>query len=101
VAFDLAGSAADARRWRDQTCAVFDRQDADLRRAAAALRGDKAPTMLQLKAIAVPPNFKALLVAALARRFPEQKTELLPLARKLNVSRLPPYQLVQKAGESL
>ena len=44
-------------------------------------------------------NNKALLVAALAVRFPQQKTELAELARCLNVGRRPPHRLVEQALE--
>ena len=99
VSYSLAGNPIEAAAWREKACAGLERQDTDSKRAAGLLRGAKPPTKRQLDDVVLSPGVKALLVAALAMRFPEQKADLAPLARRLNVSRLPPYYLVQKVIE--
>jgi hypothetical protein len=99
VAYSLSGDAKQAAAWREKACAALERQDTDSKRAAALLCGVKAPSRKQLDNVELSPNLKALLLAALAIRFPEQKAELAAWARRMNVGRLPPYHLVRKAAE--
>ncbi len=99
LAYSLAGNQAEAAAWRDRACAAMDRGDGDDRRAAAMLRGPQPPSAKQLDEFRDQPNMKALLVAALAARFPQRQNELAATARRLNVGRLPPYHLVRKAVE--
>ncbi len=97
LSFDLAGDRPEADKWREKACAGLERLDMGAKRAADLLRGQKAPLPSDLEQIVVGAREKSLLAAALATRFPSQRTELAGLARRLSVSHLPPYHLVRKA----
>ncbi len=99
VAFGIASNQAGAAAWREKACAAMEKLDADSRHAAAFLRAEKPPTKSQFNNLVLEPSLKALLAAALAQHFPKQKAEFLAIARRLNVRRMPPYQLVRKATE--
>ena len=97
VLFHLSGNRAEADAWREKACAGLERLDADGKRAAAMLRGSQAPSLQELQDIVLRAEEKALFAAALAIRFPQQKSAFAALAGRLNVSRSAPYYLVQKA----
>lgn len=99
LAFSLSGSAAEAAKWQERACAALDGLDSDSKRAAARLRSAAPPSRDQLDEIVLHPRIKALLLAVLATRFPQKKAELATMARRLNVSRSPPYHLVKRATE--
>ena len=52
--------------------------------------------MTVLSHLQMMPEQKAILLAAMIQRFPESGPAMKPLIAKLNVSRLPPYQLIQQ-----
>lgn len=99
VAFGIDGNASEAAVWRERACVAMEKENADLRRAAVLLRAPHGPSQKEIRAIALYPNAKALILAALAVRFPEQRTELAAMARKLNISRLPPYHLIRQVTD--
>jgi tetratricopeptide (TPR) repeat protein len=99
VAFGIDGNASEAAVWRERACVAMEQENADLRRAAVLLRAPHGPSQKEIRAIALYPNAKALILAALAVRFPEQRTELAAMARKLNISRLPPYHLIRQVTD--
>ena len=99
VAFGLASNQAEGAAWREKACTALDKLDADSRHAAAFLRAEKPLKNSQFDDLVLEPSFKALLAVAMAQRFPEQKAEFVAIARRLNVRRMPPYQLVRKATE--
>jgi hypothetical protein len=101
VAWELAGNGREAAAWREKAAAACDRGDIQMQRAAALLRAAGPPTAGQLDAAVLPPHIKCLLLTALVQRFPQQKSALSPLAKKLNVGRMPPYQLVRQVVESV
>jgi tetratricopeptide (TPR) repeat protein len=99
IAWHLAGNSAEADKWREKAAAVMEQGDIEMKRAGAMLRAANPPTASQLDDVVQPPPEKCLLVAALMQRFPQHKAELAPIARKLNVGRKPPYQLVRQVLE--
>jgi tetratricopeptide (TPR) repeat protein len=100
LAFSLLDDEAQAETWREHACAMFDREGVNGRRAAALLRGSDPPTLERVDEITLSNQVRLLLLAALTRQFPQQKAELVPLLRRLNVSRFPPYHLVKKVVDS-
>ncbi len=78
ISYSLAANRAEAAKWREKACAGLESRDTDSKRAAGLLRGAKPPTQKQLDDVVLSPNLKALFVAALAIRFPEQKATLAP-----------------------
>lgn len=94
VAFSLDGQAADAARWRDRA-----REKSGQPRLAEMLDAATAPSLESLSSLHLRTSDKALLLAALAARFPAKQDEYLRLAATLNVRRSPPYLLVRRAVE--
>jgi hypothetical protein len=97
VSFDLTGDRPEADKWREKACAGLEHPDISAQRAADLLRRRTPPRPSELEEIVVAASKKSLLAAALAMRFPDQRAELVRLARLLSVSHVPPYQLVQKS----
>ncbi|WP_435018610.1 hypothetical protein TA3x_000592 [Tundrisphaera sp. TA3] len=93
----LEGDAEGAASWREKAAAILDAATDDNRKAAAILRAD-APTPLdRIDRIFFRPGDKALLLAILASRFPDQAAGYREAAARFNVLRLPPYLLVRRA----
>jgi tetratricopeptide (TPR) repeat protein len=97
LAYQLAGNEMGFAEWTDKVCAKLDEGAADSRRAAALLRSTDAPTRDALDNVTLDARNKAVLAAVLADKFPDQRDELTALARRLNITRLPPYHLVARA----
>jgi tetratricopeptide (TPR) repeat protein len=91
VAFQLCGHTADADKWRERA-----REVAKEPGVAEVLGAKNAPTLEALSSVHVRYSDKALLLAALAERFPAKRKEYRDLAAKLNVRRTPPYLLVRR-----
>jgi tetratricopeptide (TPR) repeat protein len=97
IAFSLAGRDAEADEWRKVCCDKLDKGDTDSVRSAGLLRSETAPDFSVLSAVVHAPSQKALLLVALGIRFPELRSQCHELASKLNVSRMPPYLLLNRA----
>lgn len=100
LAFVLAGDQEQAAAWRDRACQQMKEQRRTWRTNLALLEATTAPSVSDLQECYLTPQGKALFVAVLAARFPEKKAEYAPLARAVNISRQPPYHLVQRVFES-
>jgi hypothetical protein len=94
VAFSLAGQADDAARWREQT-----RKKSRQPRLAKILDTAKAPALESIASLHLHTSHKAIVLAALAARFPASREQYNKLAATLNVRRSPPYLLVRRAVE--
>jgi hypothetical protein len=92
VAFSLDGQSDDAARWRDRA-----REKLRHPRAADALGATKAPSRETLASVHLRTSEKALLLTALAARFPMKQDEYLGLAATLNIRSPAPYLLVRRA----
>ena len=68
-------------------------------RVALLLESPHAPTDGELDQALSGVRDASTLNAIMARRFPDRKSELNERAKRLNVSRLPPYLLVKMAVE--
>jgi len=99
LSYALAGNPAEADAWRARACTALLAGDHDEKRAAALLSRAEAPTDEELDEIVLRINDTSLLVAALARQFPDRRQELSQRAQRLNISRLHPYLLVKRAVE--
>lgn len=97
LAFDLAGQKDSSQKWRDSACMLLERQSHDNREAARYLRTDVAPAADGPLNISLLPNHKIVLLAILALRFPELRSDFNAAAERLNVSRASPYHLVHRA----
>jgi Tfp pilus assembly protein PilF len=98
LAWRVAGNAAEAGKWQDRASALF-RSSGDREHVADLLSGRIEPTaeIVNALGLAMPP--KALLLASLAFSHPDRRSELAAAARRLNVERVFPYHLVQRATE--
>ena len=97
VAMFLAGRTKDAAQWRERACKSLEHRGIEESRAAQFLRAQAAPSSEQVLKLSIYEPNKALLFAALAQRFPEARGAYKVEAEKLNVSHIPPYQLVRAA----
>lgn len=97
LCFNLEGKQTEADEWLSRACDDLKKNDHDARRAAALLQGDTSPTMDDLDEITLNVSETPLLLAVLARKFPEKRSELNQRAERLNISRHPPYLLIKKA----
>lgn len=85
LSFELAGQPDVAKIWRLKAADSLASLDFDEARAAELLRADGPPAPGAFEEISLLPPEKALLIAALAARFPEQHSELAPLAEHFDV----------------
>jgi hypothetical protein len=95
VAFGLEGRADDAAKWRDRA-----RGKLKQARVAGLLAAAEPPPADGLAALHLRLPEKAILLAALAQRFPAKKDEYLKRASAVNVRRSPPFLLVRRAADN-
>jgi len=100
VACDLAGQREKAIPFLKRAVERLKAGDADQKRAASLFSRNEPPTGQELDDITLKINDTPLMLVALARQFPDHRGVLSERARKLNVSRLPPYLLIQRAIEA-
>jgi tetratricopeptide (TPR) repeat protein len=97
LAWGLAGNAAEAQTWQDRALRALDEGDDDYVRAAALLRRPTDLTPAELDGVVITISSKAVLLAFLAQQHPNQRASLAAAARRLNVERVFPYHLIQRA----
>ncbi len=91
----VAGDRTAAEHWRDEACTSLEKSGSDEKRAAALLRGKNPATEDAIRDVALSPRIKVQVMAALCWLDPERKEQHASAARRLNVSRIPPYHLVE------
>jgi tetratricopeptide (TPR) repeat protein len=96
VGFGLIGNEAEAQAWRTKAIERLLKRSGTDRRAAEWLLAETAPDFAQVERTVIDPTYKLMLLCSLAQKFPELREPCTTLAHKLNVSRRPPYHLVQK-----
>ncbi len=89
----------EAARWRERAIRNMEPAPRDLQQATTILKSAKPVPAADLERVNVDPEFKALILALLAERFPAQRAEYVALAGRFNVRRRPPYYLVRNAIE--
>jgi Flp pilus assembly protein TadD len=97
VAFRQAGDTAAADRWLEQARKRLAAGNEDSAAAATFLGRAAAPPLAEAQSIVLPPQQKAVYLAALIVKHPEARADLAPLARRLNVELSFPHHLVQRA----
>jgi tetratricopeptide (TPR) repeat protein len=100
LAWDLSGNRTEAEAALQRGIEVLKHGDADERRSAALLQATTPPTRAALGEIVTAPTSKALLSAALARKFPTERAWLAPFAARLNFDHDFPYHVIRQATES-
>ncbi len=96
VVFHLAHDDVQSEKWLDLACESLKKRGADEQAAADILQGTTPPEPETLKAIGLDLTPKLVFLCAVAQRFPTLEPACRELAGKLNVSRVPPYQIVAK-----
>ena len=99
LSYSLAGNPTEADAWLTRACDKMREANGELKRGAALLQRDRAPTTNELDEIVLRITDTPLFLAALAQRFPDRKAKLNQRAEQLNISRQPPYLLVKQAVE--
>jgi tetratricopeptide (TPR) repeat protein len=97
IAYSVAGKDKEAQLWRERACQALEARSPEERRAAQFLRAASPPSADEVMKASVFRPGKALLLAALATRFPEARAAYGVEAAKLNISHNPPYQTVREA----
>jgi hypothetical protein len=96
LAWAVAGDVKKADLWLGRGLQLLETGSGDEARAAALFRPEAVPTTEQLQAVGLHPKGKAIILAALGLLKPEQRKALNAAARKLNVDRSYPHQLVRR-----
>ena len=99
LALYVENQPEEAARWRERAIRDLESAPRDARLAATILKAAKPPAAADLERVSVDPEFKALLLALLAERFPAKRAQYIADAKRFNVRRRPPYHLVRSAIE--
>jgi tetratricopeptide (TPR) repeat protein len=91
----LSGKTDEAARWRMR--ALKHLSSEDNRPVAEMLTSNQPLTSDGINKLILSPNAKAIVLANLAMLHPERRAELIEAARKFNVERAFPYQLLKRA----
>src|SRR5581483_10260321 len=97
LASQLAGDKNQAAQWQKALSTALQAGNAKSRRAAGLIEGTIAPTPEAIQHLDESLRFKAIMVACLGAAHPESHEQLNALARKLNVDRVFPYHLINRA----
>lgn len=97
VAFHLAGKREQEKKWAQAAIIALARGDSDEVFLSGLLSRESAPALADLQQAGTVPTTKALALALLALRFPEQVSTYAPLAGRFSAVLLPPMQLVRQA----
>jgi tetratricopeptide (TPR) repeat protein len=97
IAFQLAKNPTASKTWCETAAGQFDHSYRRYRQVAEMLRANSPPKVDELTSLTLDVSTKCRMAALLAARFPQQKEAFAQLAGRLNVSRQPPFYLVQRA----
>jgi tetratricopeptide (TPR) repeat protein len=95
VAYHLAHDDVESERWLTKACERFKARGAEERMAAAMLTTLDPPDFEAVRDLSLEPSQKLLFLCAVAQQFPALAAQAGELAAKLNVTSVPPYQLVR------
>jgi len=96
IAYELSGNKTQTSEWVTKAIAALEKLDAESRLAAETLKSSEMPKVEEIADLSIRPHLKALLLCALASRFPDRRVEYCELAARLNVARMAPYHLVHR-----
>lgn len=96
VAFGLQSRGDQADDWRQRAIKLLEAGGQDERRVAKLLQADSPPTLEVARRATHLVNHQLRMLAALAQRFPDSAELYTAEIAKLNISRFPPYQVVQQ-----
>ena len=68
----------------------------DVIHAARFLSRAEPPSDADIDSMVLPPPAKSMLLVALAQKYPQAASRILPLARKFNIERSFPYHLLNR-----
>lgn len=95
VSYHLAHDDVESERWLAKACERFKNRGAEERMAAAMLTTLDPPDFETVRDLSLEPSQKLLFLCAVAQQFPALAPQAGELAAKLNVTSLPPCQLVR------
>jgi tetratricopeptide (TPR) repeat protein len=95
VAYRQSGNSAAAEQWQQRFVESLQNGNGSSVQAAGLLTRSTPPTRKEVEDVAIPPQLKATLLAALCQQHPQARAELAGLARELNVERVFPFYLVR------
>lgn len=94
TAFHLAHDDAQSEKWLRQACDILQNRGVDERIAARILQETTKPDFDVIESLSLDLTQKLVFLCAVAQQFPEIEPRCRELAGKLNIGRVPPYQLV-------
>ena len=97
IGYSVVGNDKEAAHWRDRACQSLEHRSPEELRTAQFLRAPSAPPVEEVMKASLFRPGKALILVALAMRFPESRASYGAAAIKLNVSHNPPYLTVKEA----
>lgn len=95
-AYYAEGNGERGEAWIEWACRQLEAGDASSRFAAKLLAAESPPSEEDLTATGMAFGRQTLLAAVIGWKFPERRAEYHALARRWNISRLPPYRLVER-----
>lgn len=103
VAFGLEGKPEEAAHWRERAVSRWNElaRSSGYAKMAKLLSASEHPSINDVYHVHLPVGSKALLFAALADRFPDERKAYLAEAARFNIGRKPPYHLVKKVLDKL
>lgn len=99
LAWHRAGDLAQAIRWQTRAQGLLAAGFGGQTQAARFLSGTVIPTAAEVTALDLPPKVSAIVLARLTQLHPTRAAEFSSLARRLNVDRGYPYQLVRRVTD--
>ncbi|SIO67935.1 hypothetical protein SAMN05444166_8470 [Singulisphaera sp. GP187] len=99
LALSLNGQAKEADDWRERAARTMESQGVEDGRAAVLLRAAEPASIAEIERVVVDADETALLCVALGRRFPAKRDEYHAAARRYNIQRKAPYQLILRATD--
>ena len=98
VALGINGKPEDAARVREEAADIFSKSGTrDRQQIARVLNNKQAPSLTDIHQLVTDLSEKALLLVALAQKFPDQRQVFLDEAARFNVRSIAPSQLIRKA----
>jgi tetratricopeptide (TPR) repeat protein len=96
IACASAGKTDAAGDWLNRSLKAMANSNEDVVHAAGFLSRNTPPTDTEIDNIVLPPRAKAMLLAALAQKYPPAASRLWAQARKFNIDRSFPYHLLNR-----
>lgn len=102
VGFLLTGNREESARWREKAVDAWSKAagPTDSANVSTLLSAPEPPPIKDVQRTYISPGYKALVLVALADRFPAKRETYLNEAARYNIGRRPSYYLVKKVADT-